>query len=135
MNDEWKVVQTYRALPHILSKCVSLFHFAAKLLQTFNTVSVCTSCGKMLQDAERRFTGVLSCEEMAQAGYLGPYQESIVSMTRSCVLVSNILGQTCVYLSKGMARQDVRKSGHPFLCTSELPLSVLFYHIFLSCCF
>ncbi|XP_076587726.1 calcium-binding protein 1a isoform X2 [Chaetodon auriga] len=59
--------------------------------------------GKMLQDAERRFRGVLSCEEVGQAGYLGPYQESIVSMTQNCVLVSSILGQTSVFLSKGMA--------------------------------
>ncbi|XP_035808063.1 calcium-binding protein 1a isoform X4 [Amphiprion ocellaris] len=53
-------------------------------------------------DAERRFRGVLSCEEMVQTGYLGPYQDPIVSMTQNCVLVSNILGQTCVFLSKGM---------------------------------
>ncbi|XP_040012286.1 calcium-binding protein 1a isoform X3 [Xiphias gladius] len=58
----------------------------------------------MFQDAERRLRGVLSSEEMGQAGYLGPYQESIVSMTQNCVLVSNILGQTCVFLSKGMAK-------------------------------
>ncbi|XP_059194185.1 calcium-binding protein 1a isoform X3 [Centropristis striata] len=57
----------------------------------------------MLQDAERRFRGVVSCEEMGQAGYLGPYQESIVSMTQNCVLVSNIRLQTCVFLSKGVA--------------------------------
>ncbi|XP_050931225.1 calcium-binding protein 1a isoform X1 [Lates calcarifer] len=60
--------------------------------------------GQMVQDAERRLRGVLSCEEMGQAGYLGPYQESIVSMTQNCVLVSNILGQTCVFLSTGMAK-------------------------------
>uniref|UniRef100_A0A3Q0SD70 Calcium binding protein 1a n=1 Tax=Amphilophus citrinellus TaxID=61819 RepID=A0A3Q0SD70_AMPCI len=37
-------------------------------------------------------------------------------MTQNCVLVSNILGQTCVFLSKGMAkcRQAVRKSGQKF---------------------
>ncbi|XP_067459837.1 calcium-binding protein 1a isoform X2 [Thunnus thynnus] len=58
----------------------------------------------MLQDAERTFRGVLSCEEMGQAGYLGPYQESIVSMTQNYVLMSNILGQTCVFLSKGVAQ-------------------------------
>ena len=69
---------------------------------------------KMLQDAERRFRGVLSCEEIGQTGYLGPYQESIVSMTQNYVLVSNILGQTCVFLSRGVAqcRLAVRKSGH-----------------------
>ncbi|XP_026199234.1 calcium-binding protein 1a isoform X1 [Anabas testudineus] len=60
--------------------------------------------GQMLQDAERRLRGVLSLEEMGQAGYLGPYQDSIVSMTQNCVLMSNILGQTCVFLSKGMAK-------------------------------
>ncbi|XP_034397544.1 calcium-binding protein 1a isoform X1 [Cyclopterus lumpus] len=59
--------------------------------------------GQMLQDAERRFRGVLSCEEMGQAGYLEPYQESIVSMTQNCALVSNIRFETCVFLSKGMA--------------------------------
>uniref|UniRef100_A0A3P8SBE6 Calcium binding protein 1a n=1 Tax=Amphiprion percula TaxID=161767 RepID=A0A3P8SBE6_AMPPE len=39
-------------------------------------------------------------------------------MTQNCVLVSNILGQTCVFLSKSMenCRQTVRKSGQtPFL--------------------
>uniref|UniRef100_A0A3P9Q853 Uncharacterized protein n=1 Tax=Poecilia reticulata TaxID=8081 RepID=A0A3P9Q853_POERE len=63
----------------------------------------------MLQDAERRLRLVLSCEE---SGYLGPYQDSIVSVTQNCVLVSNILGQTSVFLGKGMAkcRQAVRKS-------------------------
>lgn len=52
---------------------------------------------------------MLSCEE---SGYVGPYQDSIVSVTQNCVLVSNILGQTCVFLGKGMAkcRQAVRKS-------------------------
>ena len=86
--------------------------------------------GKMLQDAERRFRGVLSCEEMGQAGYLGPYQEtivqeSIVSMTQSCVLVSNIRLHTCVFLSKGMAtcRQAVRKSGQ----TSFLIICICVY--------
>ncbi|XP_067377508.1 calcium-binding protein 1a isoform X2 [Channa argus] len=58
----------------------------------------------MLQDAERRLRAVLSCEVMGQAGYLGPYQDSIVSMTQNCALMSNILGQTCVFLSKGMAK-------------------------------
>ncbi|XP_013871038.1 calcium-binding protein 1a isoform X2 [Austrofundulus limnaeus] len=58
----------------------------------------------MLQDVERRLRLVLSCEEIGQSGYLGPYQDSIVSMTQNCVLVSNILGQTCVFLSKGMAK-------------------------------
>lgn len=55
---------------------------------------------------------MLSCAEIAQSGYLGPYQDSIVSMTQNCVLVSNLLGQTCVFLSKGMAKcmQAVRKS-------------------------
>ncbi|KAI4820240.1 hypothetical protein KUCAC02_028224 [Chaenocephalus aceratus] len=57
----------------------------------------------MLQDAERRFRGVLSCEDMGQAVFLGPYQESIVSMTQNCVLVSNIRLQTFVFLSKGVA--------------------------------
>lgn len=94
--------------------------------------------GKMLQDAERRFRGVLSCEEMGQAGYLGPYQESIVSMTQNCVLVSNIRLQTCVFLSKGMAtcRQAVRKSAQtsyllPYLSvfTSALYLT---WKVFLS---
>ncbi|XP_069562761.1 calcium-binding protein 1a isoform X1 [Brachyistius frenatus] len=60
--------------------------------------------GQMLQDAERRLRVVLSCQEMGQSGYLGPYQDSIVSMTQNCVLVSNILGQTCVFLSKGVAQ-------------------------------
>ncbi|KAF3696082.1 Calcium-binding protein 1 [Channa argus] len=60
--------------------------------------------GQMLQDAERRLRAVLSCEVMGQAGYLGPYQDSIVSMTQNCALMSNILGQTCVFLSKGMAK-------------------------------
>ncbi|XP_023199958.1 calcium-binding protein 1 isoform X3 [Xiphophorus maculatus] len=55
----------------------------------------------MFQDAERRLRLVLSCEE---SGYLGPYQDSIVSVTQNCVLVSNILGQTCVFLGKGMAK-------------------------------
>ncbi|KAM7416339.1 hypothetical protein PAMA_018418 [Pampus argenteus] len=66
--------------------------------------------GQMLQDAERRFRGVLSCEEMSQAGYLEPYQESIVSMTQNCLLMSNIHGQTCVFLSKDVAecRQSVQ---------------------------
>ncbi|XP_033474642.1 calcium-binding protein 1a isoform X1 [Epinephelus lanceolatus] len=59
--------------------------------------------GQILQDAERRFGGVLPCEEMGQAGYLGPYQESIVSMTQNCILVRNARLQTCVFLSKGMA--------------------------------
>lgn len=69
---------------------------------------------------------MLSFEEMGQAGYLGPYQDSIVSMTQNCVLVSNILGQTCVFLSKGMAecRQTVRKSGQTYF------LSILFLFIF-----
>ncbi|XP_023199957.1 calcium-binding protein 1 isoform X1 [Xiphophorus maculatus] len=57
--------------------------------------------GQMFQDAERRLRLVLSCEE---SGYLGPYQDSIVSVTQNCVLVSNILGQTCVFLGKGMAK-------------------------------
>uniref|UniRef100_A0A3P8N751 EF-hand domain-containing protein n=3 Tax=Haplochromini TaxID=319058 RepID=A0A3P8N751_ASTCA len=60
--------------------------------------------GQMLQDAERRVRVVLSCEEMGQSGYLGSYQDSIVSVTQNCVLVSNILGQSCVFLSKGMAK-------------------------------
>ncbi|XP_071374892.1 calcium-binding protein 1a isoform X2 [Centroberyx affinis] len=60
--------------------------------------------GKMLRDAERGFRGVLSCEERGQAGGLGPYQESLVSMTQNCALMSNILGQTCIFLSKGMAK-------------------------------
>uniref|UniRef100_H2MI59 Calcium binding protein 1a n=2 Tax=Oryzias TaxID=8089 RepID=H2MI59_ORYLA len=60
--------------------------------------------GQMVQDAERRLRLVLSCAEIAQSGYLGPYQDSIVSMTQNCVLVSNLLGQTCVFLSKGMAK-------------------------------
>ncbi|KAJ4941696.1 hypothetical protein JOQ06_011572 [Pogonophryne albipinna] len=59
--------------------------------------------GQMLQDAERRLRGVLSCEDMGQAVFLGPYQESIVSMTQNCVLVSNIRLQTFVFLSKGVA--------------------------------
>ncbi|XP_051279099.1 calcium-binding protein 1a isoform X1 [Dicentrarchus labrax] len=59
--------------------------------------------GQMVQDADRRFRGVLSCEQMGPAGYLGPYRDSIVSVTQNYVLVSNILGQTCVFLSKGMA--------------------------------
>ncbi|XP_047237229.1 calcium-binding protein 1a isoform X2 [Girardinichthys multiradiatus] len=53
------------------------------------------------QDAERRLRLVLSCEE---SGYLGPYQDSIVSVSQNCVLVSNILGQTRVFLGKGMAK-------------------------------
>ncbi|XP_039476377.1 calcium-binding protein 1a isoform X1 [Oreochromis aureus] len=60
--------------------------------------------GQMLQDAERRVRVVLSCEEMGQSGYLGSYQDSIVSVTQNCVLVSNILGQSCVFLSRGMAK-------------------------------
>uniref|UniRef100_A0A8D0D931 Secreted protein n=1 Tax=Sander lucioperca TaxID=283035 RepID=A0A8D0D931_SANLU len=48
-------------------------------------------------------TPYLSQIEMGQTGYLGPYQESIVSMTQNCVLMSNIRLQTCVFLSKGMA--------------------------------
>ncbi|KAF3851007.1 hypothetical protein F7725_012779 [Dissostichus mawsoni] len=66
--------------------------------------------GQMLQDAERRFRGVLSCEDMGQAVFLGPYQDSIVSMTQNCVLVSNIRLQTFVFLSKGVAtcRQPVQ---------------------------
>ncbi|XP_047447681.1 calcium-binding protein 1a isoform X1 [Mugil cephalus] len=59
--------------------------------------------GQTLQDAERRLRVVMSCEEMVPAGYLRPYQDSIVSMTQNCVLVSNIMGQTCVFLSKGVA--------------------------------
>jgi len=83
----------------------------------------------MLQDAERRFRGVLSCEDMGQAVFLGPYQESIVSMTQNCVLVSNIRLQTFVFLSKGVAtcRQPVRKSRQTFfnlsVCTSALYLT------------
>ncbi|KAM4577708.1 calcium-binding protein 1a isoform 1-T1 [Odontesthes bonariensis] len=60
--------------------------------------------GQMLQDVERRLRLVLSCEEIGHTGYLGPYQDSIVSMTQNCVLVSNLLGQTCVFLSNGMAK-------------------------------
>uniref|UniRef100_A0A8C2Z5A2 Uncharacterized protein n=1 Tax=Cyclopterus lumpus TaxID=8103 RepID=A0A8C2Z5A2_CYCLU len=43
-------------------------------------------------------------------GLFSPYQESIVSMTQNCALVSNIRFETCVFLSKGMAtcRQAVR---------------------------
>uniref|UniRef100_A0A669EC46 Uncharacterized protein n=1 Tax=Oreochromis niloticus TaxID=8128 RepID=A0A669EC46_ORENI len=54
---------------------------------------------------------VLATVEMGQSGYLGSYQDSIVSVTQNCVLVSNILGQSCVFLSRGMAkcRQAVRK--------------------------
>lgn len=55
---------------------------------------------------------MLSSEDMGQAGYLGPYQHSNVSMRQNYIAMSNILGQTCVFLSKGMARrrQAVRKS-------------------------
>ncbi len=76
----------------------------------------------MLQDAERRFRGVLSCEEMGHAGFLVPCQEPIVSMTHNCVLVSNILGQTCVFLSNGLAtgRQAVRKSGQTSILSSSV---------------
>lgn len=81
----------------------------------------------MLQDAERRVRVVLSCEEMGQSGYLGSYQDSIVSVTQNCVLVSNILGQSCVFLSKGMAkcRQAVRKSGQKFLPVREAVISAI----------
>ncbi|XP_035020891.1 calcium-binding protein 1a isoform X1 [Hippoglossus stenolepis] len=71
-------------------------------------VNLCTILnslfGQMLRDAERRLRGGLPCEEMGHAGYRQPYQESIVSMTQNCVLVSNILGQTCVFLSNGVAK-------------------------------
>ncbi|KAF7199760.1 transcript variant X2 [Nothobranchius furzeri] len=62
----------------------------------------------MLQDAERRLRLVLSCEEIVQSGYLGPYQDSIVSMTQNCVVVSSILGQTCVFKEMEKGRQTVR---------------------------
>uniref|UniRef100_A0A4W6F0Y6 Uncharacterized protein n=1 Tax=Lates calcarifer TaxID=8187 RepID=A0A4W6F0Y6_LATCA len=79
------------------------------------------------------FTPCLSQCEMGQAGYLGPYQESIVSMTQNCVLVSNILGQTCVFLSTGMAkcRQTVRKSGQTHFLKS-LSISSLFISVKLT---
>lgn len=66
---------------------------------------------------------MLSCEESGQSGYLEPYQDSVVSMTQNCVVVGNILGRTCVFLSKGMAksRQAVRKSQQ----TRFLPLLLL----------
>ncbi|KAK9522411.1 hypothetical protein VZT92_018878 [Zoarces viviparus] len=77
---------------------------AASSASDVNIRSILNSLfGQMLQDAERRFRGVMSCEEMGQAGYLDPYQESIVSVTQNCVLVSNVRLQTCVFLSKGMA--------------------------------
>lgn len=88
-----------------------------KHLALFKNICVTLSLrpsAKMLQDTEGRLRGVMSFEEMSPNGYLGPCQESIVSMTQNCVLVSNILGPTCVFLSKSMAecRLAVRKSGH-----------------------
>nr|XP_046242612.1 calcium-binding protein 1a isoform X3 [Scatophagus argus] len=52
----------------------------------------------MLRDAERRLRG-----QTGQAGY--PYQGS---MAQNCALVSNILGQTCVFPSKGKADRELR---------------------------
>lgn len=80
--------------------------------------------GKMLQDDDGRYRGLLSYEERGQAGGLGPYQESLVSLTQHCGLMCNILGPSCNFLRNSLvnSRQTVRKSGH----TQTLPfLSIL----------
>nr|XP_054587281.1 calcium-binding protein 1a isoform X2 [Nothobranchius furzeri] len=93
---------------------VSLFHlFLFNVLNLFSTHFALSlplhANGKMLQDAERRLRLVLSCEEIVQSGYLGPYQDSIVSMTQNCVVVSSILGQTCVFKEMEKGRQTDRE--------------------------